>query len=501
MTMMSTSIARFHSNLCLRILAALLLFQAKAGDAFTTNCGIVKNSFSSNSLQQNACRDYREGSMVLSARKRDTNDPNQDDKYDFIARSEANKMLQEERRKNEREIHQLKNILKRQHQELLEYDNEALNIQLANEDDSDVIDPEIFEEVERERASEHHESPFSHPFSDSVDEEHFREHHERSHTNAEYRTIEIALQQIHEDNQDLKNEVNSQQDRYQAEIEETLRMIADTRDRYDCIRHELELENLYYEKAKAQIEEVLDRERARARELEEQMVLARREQEILEQAAIVAQQRQQELQEREELELQRQQEQMQVEREELERQQQRIQQEQEDHERQLQQELMQLEEEEQRKRQQLQQEEQERFRQEELLRNHQELVDLEQHQKDFDDVYFNVYNDNGPSMNENVNKNPAQHQTQNPGNSVYSTPSSQYPQYDAAQQQQQKQQYEQYQQQQYDLYQQQQWEWQHTINVRVATQKKKDKDRASKREIRKNKGSHGIFMNFNDLLM
>jgi len=466
---------------------------------------------------------------ALSALK--SNQPDADRSYDFIARAEANKMLQQERLKNEREIRQMKIKLKRQHQELLENDSEALNIQLSNEDDSDLsdLDVDIFEDVEIDDTNSN-SSPFSPPFSTEINEEQFKQNHERSHNNAECRTLEIALQQIHEDNQDLKNEFNDQRNRYQSGIDETRRMICDMRDRYDCIHHELEAESTYFERAKAELEVVIDRKRSQTRELEQQLLLARREQQILEQAAIEAQHRQQEmqeLQEREELELQRQEE-------KLKREQQQIQQEQEEHDRQIQQELMQLAREEQERKQQLEQEEQEsqgqqelmqlarqekeqkqkqdqqeqaeRLRHEELLRNHRELAELEKHHKEFDDIYFQLQEEEG-----SVNTGQVHYQYEHFGNSVpsmHSTQSTHFAQYDVARQQQQQQQ-QQYQQ----LYQQQQqyrhWQWQQSSNVEVPSRKSNSEqsksprpyERDPRQEIRTNSRSHGTFMNFNDMLV
>lgn len=417
-------------------------------------------------------------------------------------------MLERERVKNEREIRKMKVLLKRQHQELLEYDSEAYNIQLSSEEDPDVIDigfdsgEEDVDGIDDDESNDtiFDESPFSGPSSATIDEEEYREHHQRSHNTAECRTLEISLQHIDEENEDLKDELNDQRYRFESDIDETRKTIADLRDRFDCIQYELKIEHSHFESAKAELEEVLDRERSKARDLEQQLLLARREQEILEQAAVEAQHRQQQ----QELQQRREQEILEQAAVEAQRRQQELQ-EQEEHDRQ--QELIERKEQD-RKRQQVHQEQEEQLHQEELLRNYQELVELEKHQKQLDDVYFNLNNDN--SIDGNINDNLVQNQNQNqndseqdvvaaydgedhrqhsnpsdPVSSTHSTQSTHFEQYDIGRQGVRRRRYQ-----------------EHTFSVAVTTQldDPRQSNTESKRDIRTNSHAHGIFMNFNDIL-
>jgi len=473
----------------LEFLAVLIIFRVRTTDAFSTHHPTAVsdasrrmklssgNSLSSLILEQDnrQCQQQIVGLSAVNNNMNNQNQPIADLSYDFIATEEADKMLQQERLRNEQEIREMKTVLKRQHQELLEFDSLASHIQLSNQEVANVVDLE-FAGLEDSKSSKdvknknpnNDESIFS-SFSTTIDEEQYRQHHRHSHNTAECRTLEISIRQIDEENEDLKDEFNDQQDRYESDIEKRRSIVCDLRDRFDCVQHELKIEMSYSETAKAELEELLDQERSKVRELEQQLLIARREQEILEQAAVEAQYRQQDLQEH-----------------------------------QHQQRLIQLEQEEQERQQQQSQQEQDHVYHEELLRNHQELVELEKYQKQFDDVYFNIYDDNSvdKSANDNLAPNPNQSQLeqdvvavnggqgprqyQNPIDSAQSTHSPQSTRSG-----------------QYDMAQQQHQQQHQTFNVAVTTQitDPRQSKRETKRDSRTNSYAHGMFMNFNDILV
>jgi len=492
-------------------LVGLLTFGVRTTDAFSAHHPTATSGASpstrlisgnSVSLERNGNR-CQQQTVALSAVNNDKNEENQPNagrSYDFIAIEEADKMVQQERLRNEQEIREMKTLLERQHQELLEFDIISCNVEVSTQEHPDVIDLGFLESEDipynndvESNFTDFDASPFSPPFSTTLDEEEYRQHRQHSHDTAECRTLEISLQQLDEENEDLKDEFNNQRHRHQSDIDEKQRMIFDLRDRFNCVQHELKMEISHFGRAKAELEEMLNQEQLKARILEQQLLLARREQEILEQAAIEAQQQQQQMQEKEEQE--RQQRLEQLEREEQER-----------------------------KQQQMQQEKEENLHREELLRNHGELAELEKHQKQLDDVYSNIHNGNSADQSENDNLVRNQNQSQreqdaDTGDSdgpMYST------QFNTAQQQQQEQVEQQQQQQQqrpYDpdqQHQQQQYQQQNhqqhqhnpqhnhqTFSVAVTTQTydPRRSKRKSKRYVRSNSQAHGIFMNFNDILV
>mmetsp|Transcript_15243 Transcript_15243/g.35327 ORF Transcript_15243/g.35327 Transcript_15243/m.35327 type:complete len:479 (-) Transcript_15243:255-1691(-) len=385
--------------------------------------------------------------------------------YDFIAIEEADKMLQDERLRNEREIQEMKHLLERQHQELLELDGLTFNVELANQDYIDTIDLSISAKQD-DKCNDGGKSSFS-PFSTSVDEEQYKQTYQRSHNAAEWRTLKISLQQIDEENEELEKELDDREHCYQSDVEEKQRMICDIRDRFDCMQHELKLEISHFERAKVELEEMLEQERSKFRELEQQLLVARRGQEILEQVAAEAQQRQQRLQDQEK-------------QEELEQQQR----------------IIQLEHEEQEQHHQQKMQEQERYYHEELLRNHEELVELEKHQKQLDDVYLYIRDDscvdkdnqkqNQSHREKHVVAVNSRQEVRQPESFIDSAPSINSPQ-----------------PMDVNTVHQQQLQQQHSFRVAVTTQASEplQSKRDSKRYSRKNSHAHGIFMNFNDILV
>ena len=495
----------------MKFFVVVVIFRVGTTDSFSVSDASHRtklsseNSFSSLILKENSrhCRQQTSRLSAVNNGRNDQNQPIADRSYDFIAIEEADKMLQQERLRMEQEIGEMKILLNRQ-QELLECDGLrdglAYNMEFSNQEETVVIDLGFAgrDDINSNKDVEFsgpdiNESPFSSPFPNPINEEQFRQQNQRSHDSAECRTIEFALRQIDQENEDLKNEFDSQQHRYQSNIEESQRLIYDLRDRSDCLQHELKLEHSYFESAKAELEEALDQQRGKERDLEQQLLVARREQEILKQAAVEAQQQQQQ-------EFQKQEEQEEREcqqREEQERKQQKSQQEQEEHR-----------------------------HHEDLLRNHQELVELEKNQKQFEDVYFSIYGDN--SNDESANDNPVQNQSEleqneiavngehrvrqyeNSGDSVRSTHSPQsmhIGQDNIAQQQQpqqQKQQPYQYKYQyEYQYHHQQDQQQYQAFSVAATTQISDNRPsrRVSKQNARRNSREHGIFMNFNDILV
>lgn len=431
--------------------------------------------------------------------------------YDFIAIEEADKMLEGERLRHEQELCKMKNLLQRQHLQILELDDgDASHIRLFDQEDPGTDGTGfVFCQDGGGSYQEFDRAPGDDAFSATIDEEEYKEQHERSHNAAECRTLEISLRQIEEENEDMKREFKDQKEAYQSYLEETGRTICDVRDRSDVIQHELKIEMSYFERAKAELEEILEVEQCKTRMLEEQLMLARREQEILEKAAVEAMHRQQEREEQEQHEEQeRQQRLVQIQKEEQQRAQQ----------------LLQLE-----------REEQERQQQQLQQKHHEELNELEKHQEQLNDVYFDMYNDdediddssdgsnyncepetthqdqlhnayfsnyNDESIDEsadgNIHSNQEQLQREdsvvgavNNGSTVsvhasrshYSTRSKQYyyPRYDVTQERQQ------YHQQKF--------------SVAVTTNAAAEPLKNLKRESRTNSHAHGIFMNFNDILV
>ena len=439
----------------LKAVVVLLTLSVETSFAFSTHSPL-------SALNQERCHSYRKTAILSATTKNKKNKNGRS--YDFIAVEEAEKMLQEERLKNEQEIQEMKILLERQHQELLEfnYPNPPF-LDISNEEYSDVIDVgfgrrkgnRMSKDAEM-NGNDMYESPFS-SFTATMNDEQYRQQNQRSHSTAERRTLEISLQKIHEENEDLNDAFEYQRHHFQSNIDKTRRMLHDIQENLYNTQRELKMEVSGFERTKAELENVLEQERQKARELEEQLLLARREQEIIAQAAIEAQNRQQELQEQENQRL------LQLEREEKEHQQQT-----------------------------LQLEEEERLRNEEISRNHQEFIELEKHQKQLDDLYFNLYNkdgiDNGV-VNEEQNQ-----QNEISNNAVHGF--SQYNDLDASTSSQPP---------YFAQYSSEYQQWSHQQqNNRVSDMAQRTKQqqskRTSKRSIRTNSQNHGIFMNFNDML-
>lgn len=410
---------------------------------------------------------YQVRLCALNGKKSDQNEPIKGRSYDFIAIEEANKMLKQERLKNEQEICEMKILLERQRKELLESNSVKCNMHCANQEDCDVIDlgfagREDFESNEDVESYERNvdESYFSSSYSNAVDEEQYRECNRRSHDNAEYRTLEITFQQINENNEDLNDELNDQRDRYQSDIDEIQRMIYDLRDRVICIHRELKTEIAYFEREKTELEEVLDLERSKSTELEQQFMLARREREILEQVTIEARHQQQKLHVQE----------LQLEQEEQER----------------------------RRQQKQQLEQEEHLYHRELHQHHQqELRELEKNQEQLDDIYFDVYDSNDGSENTDNNHVPNQSEIQEDmiaidgekgyfridnsntsGCSAHLSQSAQFTQRQMTQQQQA-----------------------FRVGAKTEIPDPRQSKRESKREFGTYSHAHGMFMNFNDILV
>jgi len=406
-----------------------------------------------------------------------------DRSYDFIAIEEADKMLQKERLRNEKEIREMKILLERQHEELLEFDRLTSNVRLSNQDYIDTINRSYFEGQDSKCSDDTKQSginndkpPFPPPFSASIDEEKYKQKYQSSHNTAELRTLKISLQQIDDENEELEKEFDDQQHRYQSDIADTQRMISDIRDRFDCMQHELKLEILHFESTKTDLENMFEEERSKSRDFEQQLIVAHREQEILEQAAVEAaveaKKRQQELHEQEV-------------QDQIEYRQRIMQLEHKEHEHHQQQHIKQ---------------EQERYHDKDLLSDHEELVELDLHQKQFDDLYFNLRDDN--RMEESIgNQNQSQLQQDvvaiNSGQrphqykisvdlgapEIYPPQPMQSPCYDRTQKR--------------------HFQQEHSFSAAVTTEASENlpSKRESKHYSRKNSHAHGMFMNFNDILV
>ena len=494
---------------CLQFLAVLMVFLATTTDAFyaqhpttAANAPTRRMVVSSGSslpsvfLRKHESECHQQMVAHFAANSDINNDkvPIADRSYDFIAVEEAEKMLQQERLKHEKEVHDMKHLLKRQHEQLREFDSLDSNIQLQNHKDPGTVDlgfdgsdDRSINAIDNNYINDYSsdDNALYSPYSNIMDEQKYKQQRQKSHDAAECRTLKIALHQIDKENEELEDECIDQQQSYQSDIEEMRRTLRDVQDRSNCIKHELKTERSYFERAKEELESVLnqerskimaleqqlsvlDQERSKAMALEQQLLIARREQQILEEAAIEARRRhQQELQEREE----------------YQRQQRLLQQEQEEHQRQQQ--LLH------------QKQEEERLYQEQLLQEHQELRELQRHQEQLNNICFNLYNDDSidesdndhhiPNSNRNqrqqavfgadggLGPDQCQYSVVDSARSVHSTQSTHFTQHDATQQQQQ------------------------TVTVTVTTQT--TNPRQEKREPRTNSHAHGLFTNFNDILM
>lgn len=390
---------------------------------------------------------YHRRIFGLYAANNDMNNEKPDRFYELISVEDADKMLQQERLVQKEEIRKLKNLLELQHKQLCEFNVLDSRTQLPCADvDMGFVghDASIGGNDIQNDAVDYLSGDDTGFFPPSSTDEEYKQQHQQSHSAAERRTIEIELRQVDDENEELENEFNDQQQSHETDIEEFQGLIYDVRHRSDCIQQELKLEFKYFERAKVELEEVLNQELSKTRELEQQLLLARREQEILDEAVIEAQRRQQELQGQEEQE--RQQE---------------------------------------RHREQLQQD-----REEQLRRDHQELVELERNEAEFDKAYFNFFNDDrtdGDINDHHISNQPQEDVAgvdgdgQGPQQYQYSANTAQSqspqstlsPQYDAV--------------------------YRQTVAKSVTSQTT-DPPQA-KRTTRKNSDAHGIFMNFNDILM
>ncbi|VEU43299.1 unnamed protein product, partial [Pseudo-nitzschia multistriata] len=291
----------------------------------------------------------------LSARKNHRSEEKSERFYELISVEDADKMLMQERLLHNRELRKLKDMVEIQRKQIYELDSRA---QLPGVDDGFVDDDDSIRgnTIENDPIDDLNDGDFFHSSSTTIDEEEYKHHHQNAHSAAQRRTLEIELRQVEEENEELENEFKTQRQSHETDIEEFRRTIYDLRDRSDCIQQELKLEFTYFERAKVELEDVLSEEQAKTRELEQRLLLARREQEILEEASIEAQRQQEEIQNREE---------------------------QERHQR-----ILELEQEE-RHRAHLQRE-----REEQLRREHQELEELDQNQAEFDKAYYDFLNAN-----------------------------------------------------------------------------------------------------------
>mmetsp|Transcript_18083 Transcript_18083/g.39413 ORF Transcript_18083/g.39413 Transcript_18083/m.39413 type:complete len:495 (-) Transcript_18083:160-1644(-) len=423
---------------------------------------------------------YNRQIVGLSATNTDRNNEKAGRFYELISVEDADKMLQQERLIHQKEIRELKDLLDLQHKEIWELNGLHSHAQLPGADvDMGFVDSDIKNDsIDDTRFS----TPSSTVIDDFINDDEYKQQHRQSHNAAERRTLEIELHQIDEENEELENEFNDRRHSHQNEIDEFQRIIYDVRDRSDCIRQELKLEFEYFERARVELEEMVNQEGLKVRQLEQQLLLARREQEILEKVAIDAKHQQQERQDQEEQE--RRQRESELEQEDRQRQSEL---EQEGRQRQLN-----LEQEDQQRQLDLEQEDyhREQFqweRDEQLRQEHQELVELDRNQAEFDKTCATIFNED--RTNRDINDRQTSKEPQHEGVGVdgggqgsqqhqYSVETTRsqctaFAQYGAVHQQ--------------------------TVAASVKVQKT-DPPQA-KRTTRKNSDAHGIFMNFNDILM
>ena len=416
----------------------------------------------------------------LSATNTDKNNEKAGRFYELISVEDADKMLQQERLIHQKEIGELKDLLDLQHKEIWVLNGLHSHAQLPGADvDMGFDDNDIENDyIDDTRFS----APSSTVIDDFINDDEYKQQHWQSHSAAERRTLEIELHQIDEENEELENEFNNRRHSHQNDIDEFQRIIYDVRDRSDCIQQELKLEFEYFERAKVELEEMVNQEGLKVRQLEQQLLLARREQEILEKVAIDAKRQQQELQDQEEQE--RRQRESELEQEDRQRQSEL---EQEGRQRQRE-----LEQEGRQRQLDLEQEDyhREKFqweRDEQLRQEHQELVELDRNQAEFDKTCASIFNEDRTNRDINDRHTPKQPQHegvgvdgggQEPQQYQYSVEtarshSTHFTQYGAVHQQ--------------------------TVAASVKAQNT-DPPQA-KRTTRKNSDAHGIFMNFNDILM
>jgi len=443
-----------HNYSILKLLTAVLIFQCLSTDALSpqrpvlgiaSSRGANLHSYSALSFHpvaSNENQNHRR-TVELSATNYVGNNKKLGRFYELISVEDAENMLQKERHMHEEEIKKLKDLMEVQRKQIFEFSHPQLppaDVDMGFVDSDDDID-EIEIESESELVDDFN-------FDDIIEDDDYKQQHQHSHSAAERRTIEIELRQVDEENEELENEINKKRQSHKNDMDKFQGMLYDMRDRSDCIRQELKLELTHFESAKTEMEELVNREQSRRKELEQRLLLERREQEILEEAAIEAQKRHQEFEEQEN------------------------------------QRMSSLEEED-RHREQFH-----RDREEELLRlEQQELEDLERHQEEFEEAYWNFFNRNNVDRIFNNNNASDQSQEDVVGMDGNEQEQQQY-QYSAESARSSSPQSSHF--TQYDTMQPQ------TVTASVTAQTTVPPQ--AKRTSRKNSEAHGLFMNFNDIL-
>jgi hypothetical protein len=266
------------------LIMILVIFLAMTSDAFqqrlavpaTTvafNRRIVASSASSAFPLPNKNEYYYKQQVALFAA---TSGDEESPTYDFIKVEEAEEMIQKERTEHDEEIRKMEDMLEYQREQLREFDHYQDNPDffVMGDDRSGYSSDENNNSVDVIDGSTSFPSSSSSSSTSSSTAV-------NSHIATEFRTLEIALQQINDQNKELKEQINDQYYSYQSYREEMQQRLSDARDRFDCIQHELSKERSKVKLLEMEILEKTKRDTRERKQQQEDEVEYQKQQELM----------------------------------------------------------------------------------------------------------------------------------------------------------------------------------------------------------------------------
>jgi hypothetical protein len=194
--------------------------------------------------------------------------------YDFIKVEEAEEMIQKERAEHDDEIRKMEDLLEYQREQLREFDHcqDDPELFIRSDDRSGYNSDDNNTSVSVVDGSTSFPSSSSSTSSSTT---------VNSHITAEFRTLEIALQQINDQNKELREQINDQYYSYESYREEMRQRLSDARDRFDCIQHELSKERSKVNLLEMEILEKTERDTRERKQQQEDEEEYQKQQELL----------------------------------------------------------------------------------------------------------------------------------------------------------------------------------------------------------------------------
>jgi hypothetical protein len=212
---------------------------------------------------------YKQQVALFAASGGDAESPT----YDFIKVEEAEEMIQKERAEHDEEIRKMEDMLEHQREQLREFDHcqDDPELFVRSDDRSGYNRDDNNTRVSVVDGSPFFSSSSSTSSSTTVN----------SRITAEFRTLEIALQQINDQNKELREQINYQYYSYQSYREEMQQRLSDARDRFDCIQHELSKERSKVNLLETEILEKTERDTRERKQQQEDEEEYQKQQELL----------------------------------------------------------------------------------------------------------------------------------------------------------------------------------------------------------------------------